>query len=320
MILRLLRVSLLPEHVAVVVAALRTEAERARGWPGMIAATHGIRREGELIRGLALSAWTDYDSLLRVAEGRPDRDVSEVWRTGTLRDITAEHYELTDPIASATGLEAEVLGVIWGTIRPNVEGSVHDMIRSIRPTVSAAGAGTLFIGRRVVHGRTEIVVVAPWRDRLSLHEFAQSRTVGAIDPAFTAQLDQWRFETYDTVVTAASPDAASSEAVLIVDEEGRCVDTTTGVEALVGFPGELLLRRTLEEMVQPDARLAVARDWKAVAAAGRGQLDLRLAPWPGREIEVHATAVGGTPRADLHSLTLTNPRAIDGTPEPARPS
>jgi PAS domain-containing protein len=285
----------------------------------MIAATHGIRREGELIRGLALSAWTDYDSLLRVAEGRPDRDVSDVWRTGSLRDVTAEHYELTDPMASPVDLEAGVLGVIWGIIRPNVEGSVHEMIRSIRPTVSAAGVGTLFIGRRVVHGRTEVVVVAPWRDRISLHEFARSRTVGAIDPAFTAQLDQWRFETYDAVASA-SPESAASEAILIVDEEGRCVDATTGVEALVGFPGELLLRRTLEEIVQPARRLALARDWKSVTTAGHGQLDLRLAPWPGKEVEVHGSAVGGTPGTGLYSLTLTDPGATDGTPEPARPS
>lgn len=171
-----------------------------------------------------------------------------------------------------------------------------------------------------MHGQTEIVVVAPWRDRLSLHEFAQSRTVGAIDPAFTAQLDQWRFETYDAVATAASPDAALSDAVLIVDDEGRCVDTTTGVERVVGFPGELLLRRTLEEIVQPGTRSEVARRWKAVAAAGGGQLELRLAPWPGKEVDVHATAVGQAPRPGLHSLTLTNPRAIGGTPERAWPS
>jgi PAS domain-containing protein len=314
MILRLLRASMLPEHVPTVLAALRAETDEARSWPGMVAWTHGIRREGGLVRGLTVSAWTDFDSLRRVAGGHPDRDISDVSASGVLRDVTAEHYELAEP-ADPTGvvLGGDVLGVIWGTIRPNVEGAVQSMIRSIRPTVSAAGVATLYVGRRIARGRTEIVVVAPWRDRLSLHEFARSRPGGAIDPVFTSYLSNWRFETYDSLSPERLAVEPSGPAVLIVDDGRRCVDTTEGAEAVLGFPGELLLGRTIDELTSAPAPRTLTRRWSTIRAAGGGELTLRLAPWPGAEIDVRATVERDVPRSGLYSLRLESGASGRGT-------
>jgi PAS domain-containing protein len=321
MILRLLRASMLPEDVPTVLDALRADADEARSWPGMVAWTHGIRRERKLVHGLTVSAWTDFDSLRRVAGGRPDRDISGVSGTAVLRDVTTEHYELAEPAAaSGVVLGGDVLGVIWGTIRPNVEGAVQSMIRSIRPTVSAAGVTTLYVGRRIVRSRTEIVVVAPWRDRLSLHEFARSRSGGAIDPAFTSQLTSWRFETYDSLSPERLAIEPTGPAVLVVDDERRCIDTTAGAEAVLGFPGELLLGRTIDELTSAPAPRTLARRWAAIRAAHGGELALRLAPWPGAEIGVQATVECDVPRPGLHSLRLESGAAARGTPALPRAS
>jgi PAS domain-containing protein len=302
MILRLLRASFAPADGPAIIAALRAEADAVRDWPGMITWTHGLRREGGLLRGITISAWTDFDAVVRIAGGRPDRDVSQVWRTGALRDVVADHYELTEPASPASPiLEGEALGVVWGTIRPNVEGAVHDMIRSIRPAVMAAGVTSLCVARRIVEQRTEIVVVAPWRDRLSLHEFAQTRSTGAIDPAFSSQLEDFRFETYDTLPADRLGALPPGPAVLTLDDDGRCVDATPGVEAVLGVPGELLLGnaiRTLAVGAGVDELLA------AMTAGQPAQADLTIRSHPGLAVTVSATVEPASPRPGLHALSL----------------
>jgi hypothetical protein len=300
-ILRLLRASFRPENAPAIIAALRAEANQVRSWPGLLAWTHGVRREGSLIHGLTLSGWSDLDALMRVAGGRPDRDMSEVWRTGALRGVSAAHYELTEPADGADlTFSGDVLGVVWGTIRPNVEGAVHDMVRAIRPTVAAAGVGTLYIGRRVNEQRTEIVVVAPWRDRLSLHEWARTRPVGAIDPAFTSQLDDFRFETYDSIAPERFSGLPSGPAVLTVDDAGLCIDATPGVEAVLGTPGEMLLHHPLRALVGDGADELLA----ALTSRTPTDLVLTIRPWPGRSVAIRATVEPDNPRAGLHALSL----------------
>jgi PAS domain-containing protein len=304
-ILRLIRATLAPEDVARVVAALRADADRAREWPGMVSWTHGIRRDADVVRGLTVSVWSDYEALLRVSDGRPDRDISDVWQTKVLRDVTTEHYELSESThRTDVALEAEVLGVITGTIRPHVEGTVHEMIRAIGPSLGPAGVSGLLVGRRIVEQRTQIVVVAPWRDRLSLHEFARSRAVGAVDPAFATHLDPWRFETFDCLSADRIAAETVGPAVLVVDEAGRCVDVSPGVEGVLRTPGELLLGHTLTELVEPRTRASLARRWASIARTGHGTLSLRLAPWPGTAAEVHATIERDVPRAGLHRVAL----------------
>jgi PAS domain-containing protein len=312
-ILRLLRASLAPEDAPRVVAALRADHDRAREWPGLVSWTHGIRREGDIVRGIAMSVWADYDALLRVARGRPDRDISDVSRTNALHDVTTEHYELSESTSDAdVTLDAEVLGVITGTIRPHVEGTVHDMIRAIRPSLVPAGVAGLLVGRRVVEQRTEIVVVAPWRDRLSLHEFARSRAVGAIDPAFAAHLDPWRFETFECLSSDRPGAEPWGAAVLVVDDDRRCVDVSPGVEGILGCPGELLLGHTLDDLVEGPTRASLRRSWPSTEPAGGGEFRLRLAVLRDTVVELRATVVRDAPRPGLHSLTLTGP------PAPAR--
>jgi PAS domain-containing protein len=300
-ILRLLRATMLPHDMPAVLAALRTEADRAATWPGLLAWTHGVRSAGGVVRGVAVSAWRDFDTLLGHAGGDPDRDVSRVSTTGLVRDVETAHYELTDADESPPVLRGEALGLVLGTIRPNVEADVHEMVRRIRPTVEAAGVEALYVGRRVVEQRTQLAVVAIWRDRLSLHEFARARPAGAIDPAFRAQLDPWSFETYDCLPPDRLMIDPTGPATLVIDGE-RCVDATPGVEAVLGIPGELLIGHELGTLLDEPSRAALGD-----AAHGRlepRRIRLRVAPWPGRLLHLTAVVDVDVPRAGLYSVTL----------------
>ncbi len=305
MILRILRAIMRPEDTGEVLAALRAEAERVREWPGLVAAIHGLRADGERIRGLTLTAWTDYDTLLRVADGRADRDISAVSMTGLLSDVTADHYELIAPAdGHVVTLESKAIGVIWGTVRANAEEIVHEMIRSIEPTVRDAGVERLYVGRRVPDAETEIVVVAPWRDRSSLHRFARERSFGAIDPAFTRLLEDFRFETYDTLGSDRLT-IPSGPSVLVFDGDGRCVDATHGVERALGIPGELLLNRTLEDLAGDDApRLDAALDGRSVPVT------VSITPWPGRWLAVRVTGADAT-EPGLRAVSIERTTASD---------
>ncbi|HEY3522113.1 MAG TPA: PAS domain-containing protein, partial [Candidatus Limnocylindrales bacterium] len=164
----------------------------------------------------------------------------------------------------------------------------------------------LYAGRRITDEGTEIAVVAVWRDRLSLHAFARSRPTGAIDPAFSSQLEPWLFETYDCLPPDRLTIPPTGPATLVVDEAGRCVDATPGVEGVLGMPGELLIGKGLGEVLDGTSRGVLD---EALGADRTASVRLRMMPWPGTATEVAAEIDGDVRRDGLRTITLRSVEA-----------
>jgi PAS domain-containing protein len=284
MILRVVSASFAAADAATVIDLLRAQIPRARAWPGLVSWTHGIRREGEAMHGLTLTVWTDFDAVRAVGNGRIDRDLTPISDTGVIRRVAADHFEMVDPPEGDTlALDGSVLGVVRGMVRPGSEPRVHELVRDVRDEVTAAGVTALHVGRRVIAGMTELVVVAVWRERARLHVFAQRRDGPTIATAFTDELTAWRFETYDAVTPTRLEVPTLGDASILVDDAGICVDVTAGVERVVGFPGELVLRLPVADLVAPESRAAVAELCEALLRdEPRTLADVRIRGGDGR--------------------------------------
>jgi hypothetical protein len=258
-ILRVIHATFAASDTAAVLAMLRAEAATVRTWDGLLTWTHGLRRDGAEMHGLTLTAWTDFDAIRAIAAGRIDRDLSSVQSTGILRNLVADHFEVVEPDEEGHPvLDGAVLGVVRGMVKPGSEPRVHELLRDVRAEVAAAGVEALHVGRRVIAGMTELLVVAVWRERVLLHEFARHRTGPTISSVFTDELTAWRFETYDAITASRISVPAHGPAALVIDDAGALVDVTDGVEAVLGFPGELILRRPLADVVSAASAAGIA--------------------------------------------------------------
>jgi PAS domain-containing protein len=197
----------------------------------------------------------------------------------------------------------------------NAESAVHDMIRAVRPEVEAAGVIGLHVGRRVTGSTSELVVLALWRDRASLRRFAEGRSRGLLDPGFIAQLSRWSFETYDCLSPERLLVPPSGPAVLLVNDERRYVDASSGIEAILGIPGEFLLHRTIDELMPPEDQLAIDAAWASFLAAGAQDGEADLIRPDGVRIHVLYRARAGYPEPGLHASVLSLP----GMPLDPRP-
>ena len=302
MILRVIRARFAVRDVGSVLDLLRAQMPTSEGWPGIVTWTHGIRREGDEATGMTVSMWTDFDAIRAVAGGRTDRDLSEVAASGLLQLVGIDHFEVVEPVDSGPVMfDGAVLGVIRGLIQPGAEPEVHELIRGVRDQVIAAGVVALHVGRRVVSGTSELIVVAIWRDRMSMRTFLQGRRT-AIDPRFTGRLTNWRFETFDSITPARLREGVSGPAELVVDAAGICIDATPAVEAVLGMPGELLLRHPLSErsagaddlapiLVQLNAGEQAEGRWSVV------RID-------GAQVTVTVRGQPNVPEPGLHTLVL----------------
>ena len=203
--------------------------------------------------------------------------------------------------------------MITASVAPHAEAAAHDMIRAVGPEVGAAGVAGLHVGRRVLAGRTELLVVASWRDRLALHAFAQKRATGTLDPAFLRLLTDWRFETYDCLGPGATALPSAAPAVLLADDQARYVDASPGIEALLGVPAELVLRQTLADIIPADARADVARQWAAFLATGQASGEIEIMRPDGRLARVAFRAQADCPRPGIHASVLA---PLDAPPDP----
>lgn len=128
-----------------------------------------------------------------------------------------------------------------------------------------------------------------------------------IDPAFLAQLERWSFETYDTI----SPDRirvpSSEPAVLLADDDRRYVDASHGIEAVVGMPGEFVLRRTVDQLTPPEDRESVPVAWEGFLAAGSQDGIYTLLRPDGARLRVAYRALANQPEPGLHATVLRRP-------------
>jgi PAS domain-containing protein len=255
MILRLFRATVRPGAESEVLRRLRTETvPEILTFDGLHAFTSGFRHEAGRTEHLALSTWADL-AAIEALSGSLEQSVVSTRQDDILENVRVDHFELVEPDDGAVvSLDGPVVGVVHAHVAPNADASAVEMIRASRPELARAGVLALHIGRRVSGHQTELAVLAVWRDRQSLHRFARARNGALIRPAFLDQTTSWSFETYDCL----SPDRlmipAAGPAVLLADDEGRYVDASPGVEAVLGIPGELILHRSVADLTAPNLR------------------------------------------------------------------
>ncbi|HEX5451259.1 MAG TPA: hypothetical protein VFW86_02615, partial [Candidatus Limnocylindrales bacterium] len=241
MILRLWSGRLLPGREAALMHRLRTAIPHVAA-TDVIDFTYGVRHDGDRMSFIVLSDWSDYDAVRVAAGGDPSGTVTGQTMDDLFETCQAEMYERLppDPTPLDAG-EGRVIGVVSGRVIPQHEASAQRMVDGSARAALDAGALAAHLGRRLDGELTRILVVVVWPKRSAMARFVRSREMPALDPAFTAHLVDWRFETY----TMLSPErlmlpADAGPAVIVVDHEGRYVDTTPAIEAVLGVPGEVL--------------------------------------------------------------------------------
>jgi len=281
---------------------------------GFVGVTLGVRRTGDSLGFLALSTWTSIEAIAAATSGLPDQALPSQPAGRALESVAIDLFEVPEGPPLPVGVDrGGALGIVWARVAPHAEAAAHEMIRAVGPEVGAAGVAGIHVGRRVVDDQTELVVVASWRDRLALHEFAQHRARGTLDPAFLELMTEWRFETYDCVVAGTVSVPPAGPAVLLADDQARYIDASPGIETLIGLPAELVLRQSLADLTPPAERPATTQRWAEFLAAGEAQGTFDILRPDGAIQPVAFRALADCPRPGIHASVLTRP---DDPPDP----
>ena len=281
---------------------------------GFVGVTLGVRRTGDSLGFLALSTWTSIEAIAAATSGLPDQALPSQPAGRALESVAIDLFEVPEGPPLPVGVDrGGALGIVWARVAPHAEAAAHEMIRAVGPEVGAAGVAGIHVGRRVVDDQTELVVVASWRDRLALHEFAQHRARGTLYPAFLELMTEWRFETYDCVVAGTVSVPPAGPAVLLADDQARYIDASPGIETLIGLPAELVLRQSLADLTPPAERPATTQRWAEFLAAGEAQGTFDILRPDGAIQPVAFRALADCPRPGIHASVLTRP---DDPPDP----
>lgn len=307
MILRLVRGTLAEADASALIGQLRNSAPGPSQSSAGLALVYGFRRIGADVEFLTLSAWLTFDALSSALGGDIERPLPG-FNQRIPGELSTSHYELADNrIDDPADLDASVIGIVTGRIKANEEGAVHAMIRNVEEEVRAAGVVNLHIGRRVARGRTHLVVLALWRDRAALHRFARNRGRPTIDPGFTERLEDFDFRTYDSVTLRRLAVPATGPAILLAQDDRSYVDASPGFEAVFGVPGELILRRRVEDLTSPAMRDRVPRLWSEFLAKGSMEGTFLLQRLDGSVAPVGFRAQTNLPADGVHASVFDVP-------------
>jgi len=267
--------------------------------------TYGFRHEAGRTTFLTLSDWRDFESVSAAAGDDLSRTIPAA--LDDLFDSTqAGTYERLPPDPVRLDLaDGRVIGVVTGRVRPQHESVAQAMVdRSARQAIEA-GALAAHLGRRLVDGVTEFVVAVVWPKREAMSRFVRSRSMPAVDPAFTAHLVEWRFETYNALSPERLLVPPEGPAVLILDDEGWYIDTTPSVESVLGFPGELLYGRSLFDLApDPAGRADIVRRLVG-SGPSEGLVDLLRPDGPATRVRYRSAT--NVPGVGLHAVILASP-------------
>jgi PAS domain-containing protein len=248
--------------------------------------------------------------------GSLDRSVVSTRQDDIFDAAQVDHFELVDPEDEAVvTLDGPVVGFIGACVAPNADSSAIETLRRSRPELGEAGVVALHVGRRMNGHQTELAILAVWRDRPSLHRFARQRDGALISSDFLTYTTGWSFATYDCLSPERLTIPSAGPAVLLADDEGRYVDASAGVEAVLGVPGELILRRSVADLTAPSLRDQFRTAWSAFLGERRqsGEYEMRLPD--GRQVSVRFRAQTDVPEPGLHASVLSRP----GDPVDDRP-
>jgi len=310
MILRLWRAPILLGQEAPFVDRLRHLAPQLEAAGEPFDFTYGFRYEAGRTTFLALSAWSDFAAIAAATDGDINRTIDPVGLGAMSESIAPETFERLPPLSDRLAdAEGRVLGVVTATILPGREAVAQSMID--RGAAAALGAGALaaHVGRRLEDQLVSVAIVVVWPKRDDMTRFVRSRDIPALDPAFTAHLSTWRFETYNVVAPERLVVPVEGPAVLVVDMEGRYVEATPGVEAVLGVPGELLNGRSILELAQDEVDRADLRRRLLETGVSHGIID--IARPDGRRARVRYRSVADVPAPGLRASVLTAPSDPD---------
>jgi PAS domain-containing protein len=314
MIIRLLHARVPDGRELAFLDRLRGIVETSHRPEGLVAASFGFRRDGGELHFLALTTWESIDAIATASGAGPD---SPIVRDDTIvPEISIDLFEAAADSTWPGVMSGTTLGLIRGRVARHAEVTAHEMIRAVAPEVTRAGVTALSVGRRIDEGEVELLIVATWRDRLSLHRFGKGRTTGTVDPAFVSLLTDWRFETYDVLDPEALLVPPAGPAILLADDQGRYVDASPGIEALLGVPAELILRQTIADLTPPESGSDFAGAWRAFLDAGHVQGRWTLRRADGSPVVLAFRAQANCPTPGLHASVLTR---LDGETAPQRP-
>lgn len=306
MIIRVWRARLRPGVEPELLGRLREAIPALQAAEAPLDFTYGFRREAEATQFLTLSVWPDYETLLQATGG----DTTRAMQAARLDDLVeageADMYESISPAVVRHDLaEGRVIGVVTGRVKPNHESVVQSMIDRSASAALDAGAIAAHLGRRLADASSEVAVVVVWPQRETMSRFVKSRTIPAIDPAFAAHLSSWRFETYRALAPERILEPADGLAVLVLDDDGRYVEATSGIEAVLGIPGELLHGRSVRELGADEAAGLDLERRLTGRGAEDGIIDL-LRP-DGRTVRVEYRSAAHAAGPGLHASLLTLP-------------
>lgn len=291
---------------------VRTIIPRLQGADGPLDFTYATRHENGATDFLTVSVWADFASLRDATGGDLTRTVYQVNLDDLCEWSSAETYERLPPPPTKLDLaDGRVLGLVWGRVKPNHEGVAQSMIDRSAASALRAGALTSHLGRRLSGSATEVLVIVVWPRRETMTQFVRSRDVPAIDPAFSAHLSEWRFETYNALAPDRLLVPPDGPAVLVVDGEGRYVDATPGIESVLGIPGEMLYGRSIRDLgIDLTAYPEELRRYEADGTAS-GLIDL-LRP-DGTTVRVRYRSAANVPGPGLHASVVAR---LDERPDP----
>ncbi|HEX8940416.1 MAG TPA: PAS domain-containing protein [Candidatus Limnocylindrales bacterium] len=307
MILRLLRGQASAADAAAFAARLRDDVLPASaGREDPAAYVVGVRDEGGRLGYLAVSTWHSIEAVATV-DGLAGP--SSLFRAveGVVAFATPEHLELSEPEGDPIGFVANgTVGIVRAVVPFEREAAALELVRRQRSTLLASGdVHGLLLGRRLQEDAVELVAVALWRDRDRMRTYLAERPEGpGIDPRFTDLASHFTFETFE-VFDPARPDAVVGvPAVLVVDGERVIVDASTGVEALLGVPAELLLQRRLDDIVTIAARERLEERWATHLRDGREEALVDSGSVLGGPRLLLHRSVANVPAPGLHSILL----------------
>ena len=181
------------------------------------------------------------------------------------------------------------------------------MIRNVTDEVTAAGVMALHVGRRVLHGRTDLVVLAVWRDRASLHRYAQRREGPGINPEFAGRLTDLQFSTYDCLSAERLALPHEGPAILLADDDRHFIDASPGFELVLGVPGELVLRRAVDDLTIPAMREHVPGTWARFLEEGTLKGTFELLRPDGSTLPVTFRAAANVIGPGIHAFAFDIP-------------
>src|SRR5215212_5714553 len=312
MILRVLRARVIEGEEARLARFVRDEAvAHAFTLPGLLSfqpAVRGVHGGSEIV---IVSTWSGFEAL--AAAGRDlDSPLAMPGTESMLADSHAEHYELVIGEARSMPLREAKLRLTRIPIRPNIEASYYEAVRSwSERLLDEAGLVAFSLGRRVVGRQDDIVAVQVWQDEAALRVAAGAeveKPMGgeelsafwAADPAI---------EHFDAL-TAIEP-RPDAPAIFLTDNSRHYVHATPAAARLSGRPLARLLTLRVDDISRAVDRASVPGWWDQFIANGSSQGPYTLERPDGSEVEVRYASKANTPWPGSHASLLVPNGAED---------